>query len=242
MQPRLRASLFDRVFLGLEYAICLTFFGLCIIFKRSVYQLRHECLGILPTRLMKSLKRFLQCWHLGRFNRQVFHLQEKHNSFNSKFPCQTTSLILSQHDLQNLSSKAGQNEIVNAFISSTWRTSSGQKSTNLNYQRLRGGDPGGVFNKILFGETPPRGPTPYPCTGLEVNFLAHLQSFASKNCLHKPTGQTTSKFFPFVWETWMILTRKRLLMDIFLTRRLSISFAFSEFASVIFEPRCIYHF
>ena len=139
MQQRLRASLFDRVFLGLEYAICLTFFGLCIIFKRSVYQLCHECLRILPTRLMKSLKSFLQCWHLGRFNRQVFHLQEKHNSFNSKFPRRTTSLILSHRDLQNLSSKAGQNEIVKAFISSMWRTSSGQKSTNLNYQRLRGG-------------------------------------------------------------------------------------------------------
>ena len=151
MQPRLRASLFDRVFLGLEYAICLTFFGLCIIFKRSVYQLCHECLGILPTRLMKSLKSFLQCWHLGRFNRQVFHLQGKHNSFNFKFPCQTTSLILPQHDLQNLSSKAGQNEIVNAFISSTWRTSSGQKSTNLNYQRLRGGDPGGYSTKFYSG-------------------------------------------------------------------------------------------
>ena len=34
----------------------------------------------------------------------------------------------------------------------------------------------------------------------------------------------------------MILTRKRLLMDIFLTRRLSKSLAFCEFASVDFEP------
>ena len=34
----------------------------------------------------------------------------------------------------------------------------------------------------------------------------------------------------------MILTRKRLLMDIFLTRRLSKSLAFCEFASVNFEP------
>ena len=106
MPPRLRASLFDGVFLGLEYAICLTFFGLCIIFKRSLYQLCHESLRILFTRLMKSLKSFLQCGHLGRFNRQVFHLWERHN-FNSKFPCQTTSLILSQHGLQNQSSKAG---------------------------------------------------------------------------------------------------------------------------------------
>ena len=76
---------------------------------------------------------------------------------------------------------------------------------------------------------------PWP-SGLEVNFLAHLQSFASKNFFHWPTGKTTSKFFPFVWETWMILTRKRLLMDIFLTRRLSKSLAFCEFASVSFEP------
>ena len=36
----------------------------------------------------------------------------------------------------------------------------------------------------------------------------------------------------------MILTRKRLLVDIFLTRRLSKSLAFCEFASVNFEP-CI---
>ena len=41
---------------------------------------------------------------------------------------------------------------------------------------------------------------------------------------------------PNVWETWMILTRKRFLVDIFLTRRLSKSFAFCEFASVNFEP------
>ena len=30
-------------------------------------------------------------------------------------------------------------------------------------------------------------------------------------------GETTSKFFPNVWETCMILTRKRLLVEIFLT-------------------------
>ena len=34
----------------------------------------------------------------------------------------------------------------------------------------------------------------------------------------------------------MILTRKRLLVDIFLTRRLLKSLAFCEFASVNFEP------
>ena len=34
----------------------------------------------------------------------------------------------------------------------------------------------------------------------------------------------------------MILTRKRLLVDIFFTRRLSKSLAFCEFASVNFEP------
>ena len=41
---------------------------------------------------------------------------------------------------------------------------------------------------------------------------------------------------PNVWETWMILTRKRLLVDIFVTRRLSKSFAFCEFVCVNFEP------
>ena len=34
----------------------------------------------------------------------------------------------------------------------------------------------------------------------------------------------------------MILTRKRLLVDIFLTRRLSKSLAFYEFVSINFEP------
>ena len=28
------------------------------------------------------------------------------------------------------------------------------------------------------------------------------------------TSVTVNKFSPFVWETWMILTRKRLLVDI----------------------------
>ena len=77
-----------------------------------------------------------------------------------------------------------------------------------------------------------------PITGLEVNFLAHLQSFASRIFFPLETGDTTSKFFPFVWETWIILTRNHLLVDIFLTRRLSKSLAFCVFASVNFEP-CI---
>ena len=41
---------------------------------------------------------------------------------------------------------------------------------------------------------------------------------------------------PNVSETWMILTRKRLLGDIFVTRRLSKSFAFQEFECINFEP------
>ena len=73
-------------------------------------------------------------------------------------------------------------------------------------------------------------------TGLEVNFLVHLQSFVSKIFFRLQTGETTSKFFPFVWETWMILPRKRLLVDIFLTCKLSKSLALCEFASVNFEP------
>ena len=39
-----------------------------------------------------------------------------------------------------------------------------------------------------------------------------------------------------VWETWTILTNKRLLVDIFLTRNLSRSLAFREVAGVDFEP------
>ena len=41
---------------------------------------------------------------------------------------------------------------------------------------------------------------------------------------------------PNVWETWMILTRKRLLVDIFVSRRLPKSFACCEFVCVNFEP------
>ena len=88
---------------------------------------------------------------------------------------------------------------------------------------------------------------PYTCTetytckhsghsGLEVIFLVHLQVSGSKIFSHWQTGETTSKLFPFVWETWRILTRNRLLVDIFLTRRLSKSLAFCEFTSVNFEP------
>ena len=61
-----------------------------------------------------------------------------------------------------------------------------------------------------------------PLRGLEVNFLVHLQSFASMIFFHWQTGEITNKFFPFVWETRMIQTRKRLLVvDVFLSRRLS---------------------
>ena len=73
-------------------------------------------------------------------------------------------------------------------------------------------------------------------SGLEVNFLVHLQSFARKIFFHYQSGGTTAKFFPLVWETWMILPRKRLLVDIFFGRRVSKSPAFCEFASVNFEP------
>ena len=75
-----------------------------------------------------------------------------------------------------------------------------------------------------------------PLRGLKVNFLADLQSFASKIFFHWETGEITNKFFPFVWETRMIQTRKCLLVDVFLSRRLSKSLAFCEFASVNFEP------
>ena len=62
----------------------------------------------------------------------------------------------------------------------------------------------------------------------------HLQNFASKIFFDLQTRETTSNLFPFVWETWIILTRNRLLVDIFLTRRLSKSLAFCEFASVMY--------
>ena len=67
--------------------------------------------------------------------------------------------------------------------------------------------------------------------GLEVIFLVHLQSFASNIF---PLAEI--KFFPNVWATWMILTLKHLLVDIFVTRRLSKALAFCEFVSVNFEP------
>ena len=54
--------------------------------------------------------------------------------------------------------------------------------------------------------------------GLDVNFLVHLQSFANKDFFHQQTDETTSKFLPFVWKTWMIQTRKGLLVDIFRNR------------------------
>lgn len=60
--------------------------------------------------------------------------------------------------------------------------------------------------------------------GLKVYFWVHLRSFASKIFFHWQAGETTSKFFPLVWEKWMILTC-----------RLSKSVAFC-IASVNFEP------
>ena len=47
---------------------------------------------------------------------------------------------------------------------------------------------------------------------------------------------TTTTSLLHVWETWMILTNKRLLVEIFLTRRLPKSLAFCQFASFNFEP------
>ena len=74
------------------------------------------------------------------------------------------------------------------------------------------------------------------CAGLEVNFLVHLLSFASKIFSTNKLVETTSNFFPKVWETWIILPGKRLLVDIFLTRRLSKSLEFCELASVNLSP------
>ena len=55
-----------------------------------------------------------------------------------------------------------------------------------------------LFSENYQGNTP---------SGLEVNFLVHLQSFASEIFFHWQTGEITNKFFPFVWETRMIQTR-----------------------------------
>ena len=73
-------------------------------------------------------------------------------------------------------------------------------------------------------------------TGLEVNFFVHFHSFGSKIFFNKQIGETTSKFSPFVWEKWKILTCKRLVVDIFLTYRLTKSLMFCKFAGINFEP------
>ena len=66
--------------------------------------------------------------------------------------------------------------------------------------------------------------------GLEVNFSVHLQSLASKIfSTSKLVRPQANPFHWDVWETRKILTRKRLLVVIFLTRS-------SEFGSVNFEP------
>ena len=66
-------------------------------------------------------------------------------------------------------------------------------------------------------------------TGLEVNFLVHLQSFASKIFFtSKLVRPLANSFLLFGRHAWMILTYKRWVMDIFLTCRLSKSLAFCE--------------
>ena len=48
--------------------------------------------------------------------------------------------------------------------------------------------------------------------GLEVNFLVHLQSFASNIFFHKQTGEIISKFFPF--EMSMTISDIKIRIDI----------------------------
>ena len=48
--------------------------------------------------------------------------------------------------------------------------------------------------------------------GPEVNFLVHLQSFASDNFFHLQTGETTNKFFPF--EMSMTISDIKIRIDI----------------------------
>ena len=47
-------------------------------------------------------------------------------------------------------------------------------------------------------------------------------AMASDFFFPRQIDEATSKFFPNVWETWLILTRKRLPVDIFLTRSLKL--------------------
>ena len=56
-------------------------------------------------------------------------------------------------------------------------------------------------------------------SGLEVNFLVHLQSFASNIFFHQQTGETTSKFFPFE----MSMTTSGIKIRIDLSHSLSMS-------------------
>ena len=70
--------------------------------------------------------------------------------------------------------------------------------------------------------------------GSKLTFQCTCKVLLERFFFYQQTGETTSKFFPFVWETWMIPTRKRLLVDVFLTCRLSKSIACCEFASVNF--------
>ena len=67
--------------------------------------------------------------------------------------------------------------------------------------------------------------------GLKLTFQSTCKVLLVR-FFHSQTGETTRKFFPNVWETWMILTRKHLLVDTFLTRSLSKSLTFCEFADV----------
>ena len=49
-------------------------------------------------------------------------------------------------------------------------------------------------------------------TGLEVNFIVDLQSFADKIFFHQQTGETTSKLFPF--EILMTISDIKIRIDI----------------------------
>ena len=78
----------------------------------------------------------------------------------------------------------------------------------------------------------------YP--GLEVNFLVHLQSFASKIFYTEQTGETTSKFFPNVWEICMI-SNLQTFASCYFPCRILISLTFCEFVRINFEPWREYH-
>ena len=92
--------------------------------------------------------------------------------------------------------------------------------------------------------------TPHECAGVAQSLGAMALAVANKKHALLSSASTVifalgvvrtfllafKQLSPNVWETWMILTHEGLLVDIFLTCRLSKSLTFCEFVSVNFKP------